>query len=176
MRRLAIVTLLAAGYPTAAAPRGTDASAIRVTASAGISIRVPHGWNIVRGWLSDVLDPIPRLAIASFPARLSHHTCECGMPNVRDFPRAGAFVFIWEYPNYPAADLRRVPPRPTQFHVTQGNPHWYQCAGPSWETSLRASGRVFQIEVYLGPAAGPKVRGRIDAMLDSLTVTRLGSG
>jgi len=97
------------------------------------------------------------------------------MPNVRNFPRAGAFLFVWEYPQLDAAQLRRFPRRPARFQVAQENPHWYECAGPSWGTVFRASGRGFQVEVYLGPAAGPKVRARMDAMLNSLEVARPGS-
>jgi hypothetical protein len=41
---------------------------------------------------------------------------------------------------------------------------------PSWWSDFRDAGRVFQVEVYLGPAAGEAVRGRANALLDSLKV------
>jgi hypothetical protein len=175
MRRLGIVVLLsAASLATAALAGGTDGAGTRVAVGGGISVRLPRGWHVRRGWLSDVVDPIPRLAVASFPVRLSRHTCECGMPNVRDFPRAGAFLFVWEYARLDAAQLRRFPRRPARFRVAQGNAHWGECAGPSWGTVFRVSGRGFQVEVYLGPAADDKVRARMDGILSSLEVTRQG--
>jgi hypothetical protein len=58
---------------------------------------LPAGWHVLRAWLSDVVDPAPRLAVASFPGGLSRHTCSCGFPNVVAFPRDGAFIFVWEY-------------------------------------------------------------------------------
>jgi hypothetical protein len=69
---------------------GGDHAANRVSVAGRLSVRVPAGWHVLRGWLSDVMDPAPRLAMASFPARLSRHTCECGSPNVVNFPRDGA--------------------------------------------------------------------------------------
>jgi hypothetical protein len=174
MPKLAIIVLLAAGY-LAAAPPAIDASATRVDASAGISIRVPHGWHLIRRRLTDVIDPVPRLAVASFAVRLARHSCECGLPNVRGFPRAGAFLFMWEYPTLGAAQLRRFLRRPARFRVAQDNPHWYECAGPSWGTVFSDSGRALQVEVYLGPAAGRDVRARMDAMLNSLRVARPNS-
>ncbi len=46
--------------------------------------------------------------------------------------------------------------------------------GPELGDGLPPSGRVFQVEVYLGPAAGPSVRRRMNALLDSLEITPLG--
>jgi hypothetical protein len=37
-------------------------------------------------------------------------------------------------------------------------------------SASRDAGRVFQVEVYLGPAIRPALRGRVAAMLDSLLV------
>src|SRR2546421_9615428 len=89
----------------------------RATLPGKVSISVPAGWHVLHGWLSDVIDPAPRLAVGSFRVRLSRHTCECGMPNVRDFPRNGGFLFMWEYLRYPRRDLRRVPRRPAHFRI-----------------------------------------------------------
>jgi hypothetical protein len=112
---LVMVAALAAG---AAADR--DHSAKRVSVPGRLSVRVSAGWHLVHGWLSDVTDPAPRLAIASFPARLSPHTCECGFPNVVDLPHNGAFVFVWEYSHYPRRQLARVPRRPVRFSLAVG--------------------------------------------------------
>ncbi len=171
MRKLAVLALLVVAALGADPSVGSETTATRVAAGAGISVRLPRGWHLIRRRLTDVLEPAQRLAVASFPVRLASHACECGTPNIRDFPRAGAFLFVWESPapSTPAG-MRRVPPLPARFLVTQGNPHWYECAGPSWMTVFRDRGRVFQAEVYLGPAAGRTVREKMDGLLDSLQV------
>lgn len=46
---------------------------------------------------------------------------------------------------------------------------------PSWWSDFSDSGRVFQIEVYLGPAAGSAVRARADALLNSLEIAPVRS-
>lgn len=98
---------------------------------AHLSIRVPADWHVLRGWLSDVVDPAPRLAVASFPARLSRHTCECGFPNVLNFPRDGAFTFVWEYPAPSARGLARTPdqnhPVRTRTLPLHGQYRWWDC-------------------------------------------------
>ena len=173
MRKLAIVVLLAsASLGAGARPPGSVLS----SAGAGISILVPQGWHLIRRPLTAVSEPAQRLAVASFAVKLASYPCDCGEPNIRDFPPAGVFLFVWEYPAPSSrAELRRMAPRPARFLVAQGNRHWYECAGPSWETAFRDKGRVFQVEVYLGPAAGRKSRARMDALLNSMQVTALRS-
>jgi hypothetical protein len=149
---------------------GGDRVAARVNGPGRLSIRVPGGWHVLRGWLSDVIDPAPRLAVASFAARLSRHTCECGFPNVVDFPRGGAFVFVWEYlhpSRHLLADTRR---RAVRFHLSARGAVRRTCFGSSDTLSFKDAGRVFQVEVYLGPAVSPAIRDRAAAMLDSLIV------
>lgn len=118
---LAAVAVVTIAVLAAARAAGGDRGAIRVSVPGRLSIRVPAGWHVLRGWLSDVIDPAPRVAAASFPARLSRHTCECGLPNVVDFPRDGAFVFVGEclHPSHRGSPVRQtVPPasvsRPTR--------------------------------------------------------------
>ena len=111
-------------------------------------------------------------ARAPFPAALSRHTCECGFPNVVNFPRDGAFVFVWEYLHYPSWGLARVPSRPVRFHVAANGGVRQTCDGSSDTLGFKDAGRVFQIEVYLGPGTGAALRGRVAAMLDSLHVAR----
>jgi hypothetical protein len=135
-----------------------------------LSVRVPVGWYVLRGWLSDVTDPAPRLAVASFPVRLSRHTCECGFPNVVNFPRDGAFVFVWEYLHPSRRGLARVPSRPVRFHLAAGRGVRQTCDGPNGGSGFKDAGRVFQVEVYLGPKAGPALRAQAAAALDSLRV------
>ncbi len=159
---VATVVLAAAGAA------GSARTAARVNVPGRLSVVVPAGWQVLRGWLSDVIDPAPRLAVASFPARLSRHTCECGFPNVVNFPRNGAFVFVWEYLRSSRRGLARVPSRPVRFRLAADASVRKTCDGSSDTFGFKYAGRVFQVEVYLGPAIRPAVRGRVAAMLDSL--------
>jgi hypothetical protein len=96
-KALVVLVMVAIAALAAAGVAGGDRTARRVSVAGRLSVGVPVGWHVLRGWLIDVIDPAPRLAVASFPARLSRHTCACGFPNVIDFPRDGTFVFVWEY-------------------------------------------------------------------------------
>jgi hypothetical protein len=164
MATVAIVVLAATGAA------GGDRAATRVDVAGRLSVRVPVGWHVLRGWLSDVSDPAPRLAVASFPARLSRHTCECGFPNIVDFPRSGAFVFIWEYLHPSRRGLAREPRRPVRFRLPPEGRVRNTCDGPSDTFGFKDAGRVFQVEVYLGPATSAALRDRMAAILDSLLV------
>lgn len=170
MRKVqALVVLTIAVLGVAGAASG-DRTARRVSVPGRLSVSVPVGWHMLRGWLSDVTDPAPRLALASFPARLSRHTCECGSPNVVNFPPDGAFVFVWEYLPPFLPQLARTPHRPARFHLGGGGGARQSCDGPNGEFYFKDSGRVLQVEVYLGAGAGPALRGRVAATLDSLRV------
>ncbi len=168
----AFLVLAAASAASVDPGASTPTSFARTNLPAGISFRLPVGWHVVHGWLSDVVDPAPRLGVASFDARLSRHACECGMPNVRAFPRAGAFLFIWEYLNVPRRALKRYPRRPARFLITSETPRRHTCLGPSDTFTFRDAGRVFQVEIYLGPAARDRALARLLSVLDSLRVTR----
>lgn len=133
-------------------------------------MRVQTGWNVLRGWLSDVTDPAARLAVASFPAKLSHHTCACGFPNVIDFPRDGAFVIVWEYLHSTQRGLARTPSRPIHFHLAGKAGVRHTCDGPTDTFGFKDAGRVFEVDVYLGPRVGGAVRERVAAMLDSMRI------
>ena len=163
---VALVTVATVALAAAGAAGG-DRSATRVRVPGRLSVRVPAGWHVVRGWLSDVTDPAPRLAVASFPARLSRHTCECGFPNVVNFPGDGAFVFVWEYLHISHRGLARMPNRPVRVDLTADASVRKTCAGASDTFAFKDAGRVFQVEVYLGPAISTARRGQVVAMLDS---------
>jgi hypothetical protein len=169
-KMLVVLVMVAVAALAGGAAADRDHGAKRVSVPGRLSIRVPAEWHLVHGWLSDVTDPAPRLAIASFPARLSPHTCECGFPNVVDFPHNGAFVFVWEYLHYPRRRLARVPRRPVRFSLAVGKGVRLTCDGPNDGFSFKDAGRVFQVEVYLGPDAGPALRTRTAEALDSLRV------
>jgi hypothetical protein len=166
---LVLVTGSAASVDSGAS---TPASFARTNLPAGISFRLPVGLHLLHGWLSDVVDPAPRLAVASFDARLSRHTCECGMPNVRAFPRTGAFLFVWEYLHVPRRALDKYPRRAARFRITSQTSRRHTCLGPSDTFTFRDAGRVFQVEIYLGPAARAGTLARLLSVLDSLRVTR----
>jgi len=170
MRKLALTVLLVAVGLLAA----SAASGERTTRSVPdrITIRVPASWHLLQGWLSDVTDPAPRLAVASFPAQLSRRTCACGLPNVIHFPRDGAFVFVWEYLHPSGRMLAALRPRPPLFRLRAAEPQRFTCYGPSDSFSFRDHGRDFQVEVYLGPAAKPLIRAQMLAILDSFRAGR----
>jgi hypothetical protein len=165
---VAIAIVVITGLP-AAAFAGGDRSVSHLSVRERLSVRVPAGWHVLRGWLSDVTDPAPRLAVASFPATLSRHTCECGFPNVVNFPRDGVFVFVWEYVHPSRRVLTRMPSRPVRFHLAGGEVR-ETCNGPSDTFAFKAAGRALQIEIYIGPEIGRALRGRVARMLDSLRV------
>jgi hypothetical protein len=168
-----VAVVLAAGAVAAAAAADTaggDRSVRRVSVPGRLSIRVPADWHVLHGWLSDVTDPAPRLAVASFPVRLSRHSCACGFPNVIGFPRGGAFLFVWQYLHPSRRALARTPRRPTHFRVTAGRVR-QTCNGPGDGFDFKDAGRVFQVEVYVGPDARPALRAQLATLLDSLRVT-----
>jgi hypothetical protein len=44
------------------------------------------------------------------------------------------------------------------------------CDGPNGGFYFKEAGRIFQVEVYVGFGAGPALRSRVAAMLNSLRV------
>jgi hypothetical protein len=214
MRAIAVVPLLAAASLGAVAPGGSDASPPRVAVGRDISVRVPRGWHVVH----EVIDPnqggrsgSPEAGvIASFAVRFGRHPCPCARPNyrtcgqwceetsIRNFPSAGAIVFVWEVPApRKAADLGGgFVARAARFRVAQHDPHFAESlarvlgrlrhragpacvAGPgsppSWSSGFLDTGRAVELEVYLGPAAGPTIRRRLDGLLNSLQIAPTSS-
>jgi hypothetical protein len=170
VRRLALIGLLAMAVVLSAGFTGSGGTAprSRVAVAGGITIRLPHGWHLLRGQLSEVVIPTPRLAIASFRARLSRQECACGYPNVLRFPRGGAFLFVWEDPD---SSVSAFPRRPAHFELTRATAQRFECQGPSDSFYFRISGRMFEADVYLGAGAGPDVRHQLLAALDSFRAT-----
>jgi hypothetical protein len=175
MQRLpAILVVVVLAILLGATAAGGHGGARSVGVPGRLSIRLPEGWHVLHGWLSDVTDPAPRLAAASFPARLSRQTCACGFPHVLHFPRNGAFVFVWEYLRFSARTLASIPRRPARFLLTAAKPRRFTCTGPSEGFDFKEHGRYFQVEVYLGPAVGAATKTRLLAILDSLSARPLG--
>jgi hypothetical protein len=171
VRRLLLVPALALAV-TAALTAPAGAGNQRVSVAGGVSVRLPAGWHLVRGRLSEVVDPIPRLAAATFAVHLSAHECECGFPNVRHFPRAGAFLFVWEYPVLGPHDLRTFPKHAARFRIGRSAIRGTTCAGASDMRLFREADRGYQVEIYLGPDAPRAARAQIAAILDSWHITR----
>jgi hypothetical protein len=88
----------------------------------------------------------------------------------RGLPPQRGFVFIWEYLHYPRHSLARVPHRPARFSLAAGKGVRLTCDGPNSDFDFKDGDRVFQVEVYLGPDAGPALRSRVAALLDSVRV------
>lgn len=211
---MVVLLVVAASFTTAAATSGGHASGRRISAGAGISFALPRGWDLIRrGTLREVVPggwTYQPAVIASFPATFARHPCPCANPNyrdcgawceelnIRDFPRAGAILFVWEFrvPANPADLGRGYGHRPSRFRVAQDNPRFARVLArelrrlgrgvgpacvegpgslPSWSSEFRYRGRAFQPEVYLGPAAGREVRAQMDALLNSLNLAPLGS-
>jgi hypothetical protein len=171
-RVLLALVVVAIAVLAAARTAGGDRALGHVPVPGQLSVRVWQGWHLMHGWLSDVTDPAPRLAVASFPARLSRNTCECGFPNIVNFPRDGAFVFVWEYLRPSRRGLARVANRPVRFELAEHGAVRQTCNGPSDTFGFKDAGRVFQVAVYLGPGIRPALRHRVAAMLDSLRVAQ----
>lgn len=147
---------------------GIPSERARQRACGDLRVRLPVGWRVIRRRLTNVLYPVPALAVASFPVRVGR-PCGCGQPNILDFPRTGAFLFVWEYTHAPKTRLFwRLPPLPHRFHIPRSGGQRYQCGSPSWPGGARAGDNTFQLEVYLGPEAGPKAITQMDALLASL--------
>lgn len=169
MRKTLTVLVVATAALAVTGTAGGDRAVSRISVPGGLSVRVPARWHVLRGWLSDVTDPAPRLAVASFLARLSRHTCACGFPNVINFPQDGAFVFVWEYLNPSRGQLARTRARPVRFALAAGAVR-HTCNGPSDGFAFKDGGRVFQVEVYVGHDVGSALREQAATILASLRV------
>jgi hypothetical protein len=167
VRRLLLVPVVALAVAAALTAPAT-AGDQRASLGGGVSVVLPGDWHAVRGRVSYVTDPIP-MALATFHVRYGRHACECGMPDVRGFPRAGAFVFVWEYRRLRRRDLRYFPAHTAHFRIADTAISG-ECA-PSDSRSFREAGRGFGAEIYLGPDAPASARAQIAAILDSWRVS-----
>jgi hypothetical protein len=214
VRSIAIVPLIAAASISVALPSGGAARAPRVSVGRGISVRLPEAWHLVQQVIGPSYSGRPTAlqagVVASFAVKFGRHPCPCARPNYRtcgqwceetsilDYPKAGAIVFLWEFPapRQPANLGRGLVARPARFRVAPSDPDFatalarelrdlhrrvgHACvegpgSHPSWWSDFVDNGRVFQLEAYLGPAAGAGIRERVDAMLDSLKISPAGT-
>ncbi len=171
---IALFSLIASGSASSGNAARRLAVSARAPSAVALRVRVPRGWHLIHRRLTEVVDPAQALAVASFPVRLGH-PCECGEPNVLNLPRGGAFLFVWEY-GPAGAHLKKIPPRPAHFRITQVSAEHYACAGPSWLTGFREAGRAFQVEVHFGTHTGRRTIARMEALLDSIKVVPLARG
>lgn len=166
---LLATTLLVAAAAVTKTGRGRPVRPAAATRPepAGVTVRVPAGWQRVHAPRTHVVDPVRALAVASFRAR-ARSACQCGAPDIRKFPRNGAFVLMWEWLHPGAAALAAARPRPAAFRIS-GHGRPYECGDPSWVSDFREAGRLFQVDVYLGPATRTRARNRVEALLDGFT-------
>ncbi len=133
---------------------------------------ITASWHVVRQRWTRVVEPIPWLAMANFKVELNRRSCPCDWPSVRNLPRGGAFLFVWEYARVSPTGWGALPDRPRQFRIPATYTPWVPSnCSPSYGTAFRSGRRGFQAEVYLGRGAGADVRAGIAAILDSLRVS-----
>ncbi len=170
MRRLLLVPALALAVTAAVTVPSAGAGDQRTSVGGGVSVVLPTGWRLTRGTGTPVTEPIPRLSAATFAVRWSARHCVCDTPHVANFPRDGAFVFVWEYPAISARDRAAAPEHPAHFRIG-GTPVSGDDCAPSDNVMFREGDRGFEVEIYLGPDAPPSTRAQIAALLDSWRVT-----
>lgn len=151
-----------------------SAAPTAVNHSAAVTVRLTPGFHLVRQRVTEVTEPYPRLVFASFAVKLARRSCECGTPNIRNLPRAGAFVLMWEYPAMRPSEMTKDPVRPARFAIRPGRFAGSECAGPDWATAFRVRRRAFQLEVYLGPADRRKIATEVEAILNGMRIDPLG--
>ena len=170
MRRLLLVPVLAVAV-TAAVAATAGAGDQRTSLADGVSVALPAGWHVARH-ISYVTDPVPA-AFATFHVRLARHACECGMPNIAQFPRAGALLVVWDYLRIRRRDLRYFPVFAPHFRI-RASAITGSCI-PSDGRTFRQSGRGFQAEISSDPTPGlrpPSARRRPRPLAGHLAAAR----
>jgi hypothetical protein len=159
---IAIAGCGATAEPTAA-PRAPAAQA-RVAAGAGISLRLPRGWQLTTPPITALTSPAERLLLTSYPARRGGN---CAPDRAeRALPAGGALVYLFEY-----RSGHDVPPRPAHFALRRGDLGTFECwRVPTYLIRFRAAGRPFQVHVALGAKATAARRAEVLRALDSLRI------
>ncbi|MDX6492823.1 MAG: hypothetical protein QOH02_758, partial [Gaiellaceae bacterium] len=110
---------------------------------AGISGRLPDGWQVVQRRFTPCIDPREVLAVSSFPVG--------ARPALT---RGGAFVVLEETDLY----VSRFDARPARFRLV-GKPSGLECCvpirAPGWSMQFRSAGRGFYVYAFLGRDATP---------------------
>ncbi|MDA0161960.1 hypothetical protein OM076_16925 [Solirubrobacter ginsenosidimutans] len=153
--------------PTRAAPTPPAAS----DPAAGLSWTLPAGWEPVRSQLTALVQPVHRLAAATFPLRQDAPDRDCGPETARaQIPAGGALVYLLEDREAEARPKRlaHYPARPRHFRVARART--YECLGLGAIVWWTEQGRALQAQVVLGPRAGAARRHQVEALLDSLVV------
>jgi hypothetical protein len=156
--------------PTPAATAAPAPPAVSDPA-AGLSWTLPGGWRPVRSQLTALVQPVHRLAAATFPLRQEAPDRGCGPETARaQLPAGGALVYLLEDREAEARPkgLDRFPPRPQHFRI--GRARMYECLGLGAIAWWAEQGRAFQAQVVLGPRASRERRRQVEALLDSLVV------
>lgn len=149
-----------------AAPR-PPAVQPRIAAGAGISLRLPRGWQLTTPPITALTSPAERLLLTSYPARRGGN---CAPDRAeRALPAGGALVYLFEY-----RSGRDLPPRPAHFALRRSDLSTFECwRVPSYLIRFRAAGRALQVHVALGARATAARRAEVLRALDSLRIAAL---
>jgi hypothetical protein len=168
---LAVQPGCGATVPANAPRTATSTSATWTYRADGLSADVPRGWHVVSRPLTDVSSPVQRLVVTSFGVSRHRPDGGCSPASaLREMPRDGALLFMFEYQGPTHHDAQREPPRPRQFRLDPKTLQPYECMGRSYMMRFRDHGRVFQAHVYLGRRASSRTRDRVLGVLDSLRI------
>jgi len=88
----------------------------------------------------------------------------------RELPPQRRVRVVWEYLDYRGASSLACRAARRAFSPATGAGVLLTCEGADGGFYFKDAGRVFQVEVYLGPEAAPALRARAAAALDSLPV------
>jgi hypothetical protein len=76
--------------------------------------------------------------------------------------------------NMPTGWHLLTPPRPARFFLSTGRGVRQTCDGPSGGFDFKQAGRIFQVEVYLGPRTRPALPARAASVLAGLHARQIG--
>ncbi|HEY6889656.1 MAG TPA: hypothetical protein VI300_17795 [Solirubrobacter sp.] len=158
---------------SAASPAPRDAARARPAddPAAGLSWTLPRGWRPVRSQLTALVQPVHRLAAATFSLRQDKPDRDCGPDTARaQLPAGGALVYLLEDREAEARPrgLAHYPARPKHFRVARART--YECLGLGAIVSWTEQGRALEAQIVLGPRANRERRRQVEALLDSLVV------
>ena len=167
---VATYTGLAGGRTRGAAVNRVGQSASRPTTPV-VTANVPAGWHITSRPITSVARPVQRLVVTSFVLHQSRPDPGCGPTTaIREMPRTGAFLFLFEYSGVSRQEIATFPPRPANFRLDPSSYRPYECEGLSYLVRFRDAGREFQAQIYVGSHATSKTRRLLLGVLDSLRV------
>jgi hypothetical protein len=151
----------------------------RVTrAGHGLTVELPHGWQVSKESLTPNLGPDPSevFAAATYPLRYRPRDCaHVPVSALEDLGESGAFVDLEERRGGGAQYQDEFPPRPAHFGPSLGGPSEASDCAPGVRMTERwfgftDRGRHFYALVAFGPAASKAAQDDAWGLLDSLKV------